>query len=247
MNSGNLDEKISGTLRAPQEVCKRSMMKLDARGFGIGIRGRRNGDEGMKTTQRPVRVARLQFQKLVKYLRQTLRFQRASPSRRIGIRALDESDKVPKDIEGAFWVLASREDLGVEFVEVTEHVRMIPLRDVEDDLELLGRFTFWVVDELEYSGCVNELARTPAYNFLDREVIWPGFRDGTHRVGVNGVIVDLVEPASQNDAKILFRILSIVEVYRPTFVSILKRIELSDDARFWSAGNDEAEWETRLL
>ena len=109
---------------------------------------------------------------------------------------MDESDEVPEDIEHAFRVPASLEDLGVEFVEIGERIRVITLRDVEDNLELLGGFIIWVIDELEHRGRVDELARTTGYDFLDREFGGPGFRDGRHRLGVNWVVVDFGEAAA---------------------------------------------------
>ena len=66
-------------------------------------------------------------------------------------------------------------------------------------------------------------------------------------MGVNWVIVDLLETGAQNDANIFFCILTIIEVYRPAFVMILRRVEVGDDTRFWSAGDDETEREARLL
>jgi len=160
---------------------------------------------------------------------------------------LDESDEVPKDIEHAFGIPASREDLGVEFVEVRERIWVTTLRDVENDLELLGGFIIWVVDELENGGRVDELTRTTGYDFLDREFGWPGFRNGGHRMGVNWVPVDILETGAQNVANIFFRILTIVEVYRPAFVATQRSVEVGDDTRFWSAGDDETEREARLL
>ena len=93
---------------------------------------------------------------------------------------MDESDEVPKNIEHAFGIPASREDLGVEFVEVRERIWVTTLRNVENNLELLSRFIIWVIDELENGGRVDELARTTGYDFFDREFGWPGFRNGGH-------------------------------------------------------------------
>jgi hypothetical protein len=121
--------------------------------------------------------------------------------------------RYPTSSMHAFRVPVSREDHGLELGEIREGIRVTTRRDVEDHLELSGGFVIWVVDELEYGGCVSK--RVMGYDFLNREISWPSLGIGSTNRREFGYRGSWRSCCAKHKA----------------FVLTLRRVELGDDTR----------------